>query len=89
MPERQDEDGICWRVITVERHIARIAEIDDQFPQAGLVLKRTPDHWLGRQHFKLPNDCLRSAAAGSWTFLLKELAATLQPTRCSRRNDQS
>lgn len=42
MPERQDEYRVRSLVVTVKRHVARIAKIDDQFSQIGFILKRAP-----------------------------------------------
>jgi hypothetical protein len=77
MPERENENGICLLVISVERDIARVTKRHDQFTEPWLIIERPPDSRLSRQHLKLMNNCLRGATTRSGTFLHKELAATL------------
>lgn len=89
MSKRQDEYRVRLLVVAVKCHVARIAEIDDQLSQIGFILKRPPYSRLSGQQLELAKNRLRSPTTRRRAFLRKKLAATLQPTRCTRRNDQS
>lgn len=89
MSEREHDDGVVGRDKTVERHVAGIAERNDQLAQLGIACQGAADFGVLLEK-KKPLPDLTSGAIGSRSrFRLQKAATTRYPTNRRLGDDQS
>lgn len=89
MPKSQYIDSIIRPRMPIERHIARITELDDQLTQLRQRWKWATYFRAAFQASKLSFNRLGRSLCYLWTFFDKKLTTALQPLRSTFSDNQS
>lgn len=89
MPKGQYINSVIGTLMSIERNITRITELDDQLTQFRQLWEWATDFRAFFQSSELSLNRLGSSSSNLRTFLDKKLTTTLQPLRGNFRNNQS